>query len=286
MKSVSELQSEVREREGWNILTIKKSCSFILWSKRFGLLLWYRWSTKKQEGNQQTLLYSPHYQRLWKHNTPERLHSCRVRWQAGSLHTGHRCVHLFTPSMWLITSQLLRLQLKYKQSSQSDASSLYHQMPETIETLFAREQTEMLSQVTTQQILHIVFTSRRQTNDEGFLTCLFIITRSNTKKMEEKRWVWIFFLQLCLRLWRHWGSKSSRSCRATYVFISALHVWLVCDCVSGRSETTWTSLMFSLSFRVNTKRTVRRRRPNLCTVNFLKHWRHSTQKRRRSCKVR
>lgn len=137
-----------------------------------------------------------------------------------------------------------------------------------------------------QQILHIVFTSRRQTNDEGFLTCLFIITRSNTKKMEEKRWVWIFFLQLCLRLWRHWGSKSSRSCRATYVFISALHVWLVCDCVSGRSETTWTSLMFSLSFRVNTKRTVRRRRPNLCTVNFLKHWRRSTQKRRRSCKVR
>lgn len=41
-------------------------------------------------------------------------------------------------------------------------------MPETIETLFAREQTEMLSQVTTQQILHIVFTSRRQTNDERF----------------------------------------------------------------------------------------------------------------------
>lgn len=38
------------------------------------------------------------------------------------------------------------LQLMYKQNRQ-DASSLYHLMPETIDTQFAREQSEMLSEV-------------------------------------------------------------------------------------------------------------------------------------------
>lgn len=39
------------------------------------------------------------------------------------------------------------LQLKYKQSSKKDSSSLFHLMPETIDTQFARQQTEMLSEV-------------------------------------------------------------------------------------------------------------------------------------------
>lgn len=37
------------------------------------------------------------------------------------------------------------MQLKYKQSSGTD--SLYHLMPETIDTQFARQQMEMLSEV-------------------------------------------------------------------------------------------------------------------------------------------
>lgn len=39
------------------------------------------------------------------------------------------------------------LQLKYKQTLKKDSSSLYHHMPETIDTQFARQQTELLSEV-------------------------------------------------------------------------------------------------------------------------------------------
>ncbi|MEQ2199782.1 hypothetical protein XENOCAPTIV_011729, partial [Xenoophorus captivus] len=51
-----------------------------------------------------------------------------------------QCSQCFCPCLCV-------LQLMYKQNQKKDASSLYHLMPETIDTQFVRQQTEMLSEV-------------------------------------------------------------------------------------------------------------------------------------------
>lgn len=60
------------------------------------------------------------------------------------LHVPRLFFFLLHPDIKL--SVLCVLQLKYKQSLKTD-SSLYHHMPETLDTQFARQQTELLSEV-------------------------------------------------------------------------------------------------------------------------------------------
>lgn len=72
------------------------------------------------------------------------------------------------------------MQLKYKQSSPADSCTLFHLMPETLQTQFVREQTDMLSEVAS--CFHRSFHA-----PAGLFSSLFSSVHHQAKYKEEGR---------------------------------------------------------------------------------------------------
>lgn len=73
-------------------------------------------------------------------------------------------------------------QLKYKQTLKKDSSSLYHLMPETMDTLFARQQTDMLSEVPRVCFLPRIRTLARS-HPPG---CVFVSSQGQIQRRREE----------------------------------------------------------------------------------------------------
>lgn len=165
--------------------------------------------------------------------------------------------------------ELFVLQLTYKQNQNKDASSFYHQLPETNDTQFARQQTELLSEVMT--VSHDSFCSVTSNHHhvnlflslQGHLevnNCpcslfsppvLFCWRkRSNTKKTGRKRWAWIFILCSPTPLMLS-GPKSWRRCRARCVHwkhIIIIHFYRFGDKLDSKPLIWWICFCSTWSF--------------------------------------
>ncbi len=127
----------------------------------------------------------------------------------------HRCI---------IVSACVCVQLKYKAAlKKGRSSSLFHLLPETLETARAREVSELLSEVTTECrsasffffiVISAAWWSCRPT------ICFF---RWSTKRTVRRRWAWACTL-CCLRPSTHSTPRRHQTCTARYSDIS-FFVW-------------------------------------------------------------
>lgn len=122
-------------------------------------------------------------------------------------------------------------QLKYKQSLKKDASSLFHLMPETNDTMFHKQQTEMLSEVPQSGIIYIGFNKTQRCRcisichdpaatalciNQHLVPLSFFKSRWSIKKRGRKRWTSTCTL-CCLTPSTRSTLKSRRTCRARCV---------------------------------------------------------------------